>query len=148
MSDVSVLSHEYKTASELSQILNDALILVKKSHWALPGAGEISEEALTRARTSLANIVASLAQLLGAPNVGEEAPEVLSAPAVSGSLVSRVREEHSGDLSYFLDDLAALARRLREPETRLTDADLRLLDELASAADAETSNVFRRLMRT
>lgn len=147
MSDVSVLSHEYKTASELSQTLNDALILVKKAHWALPGAGEISEEALANARTSLANIVATIAQLLGAPDVGEEAPEALSAPAVSGGLVSRVREEHSGDLAYFLEDLAALALRLRGPSARLTDADLRLLDELASAADAETSNVFRRLMR-
>src|SRR5260370_29007251 len=115
MSDVSVLSHEYKTASELSQTLNDALILVKKAHWALPGAGEISEEALTRARTSLANIVASLAQLLSAPNVGEEAPEVLSAPAVSGSLVSRVRAEHSGDPTYFLDDLASLAQSRSVP---------------------------------
>lgn len=147
MGDVSVLSHEYKTASELSQALNDALILLKKSHWALPGASEISAETLAAARSSLANIVAALAQLLRASTGDEGAQQASAGAPVSGGLVSRLREEHSGDLAYFLDDLGALAAKLREPAQSLSDTNLGLLDELATAADAETSNVFRRLMR-
>ena len=42
MSDVSVLSHAYKTASELSQSINQAVIALKKVHLDLPGAEAIS----------------------------------------------------------------------------------------------------------
>jgi len=147
MGDVSVLSHEYKTASDLSQALNDALIVLKRTHWSLPGATDISAEALGSARVTLANLVGALAQLLRASTGDQSAQQVPSGTQVSGGLVSRLREEHTGDLAYFLDDLSTLGAKLSERSASLTDADLALLDELATAADAETSNVFRRLMR-
>ncbi len=147
MGDVSVLSHEYKTASDLSQALNDALIVVKKVHWSLPGASDISTQTLAAARVALASIVTTLAQLLRASTGDRSAQEVSSGTPVSGGLVSRLREEHGGDLAYFLDDLTALGAKLPEAGQRLADSDLVLLDELSTAADAETSSVFRRLMR-
>jgi len=36
---------------------------------------------------------------------------------------------------------------LRDDPSKLEDADFTLLDHLAATADAETSDVFRRLMR-
>ena len=67
---------------------------------------------------------------------------------VAVPLVTRLRRERQGDLDYYLEDLEGIAARLREGVKALTDADLDRLDALASAADAETSSVFRRLMRT
>ncbi len=66
---------------------------------------------------------------------------------VPGSLVARLQAERRGDLAYYLEDLHRVAARLREQPSELTDADLAVLEELAGLADAEASNVFRRLMR-
>src|SRR5437016_2830596 len=71
-----------------------------------------------------------------------------AAARVPGALVARLRAARQGDLAYYLEDLEKAAARLRQGIDALTEADLALLDELAGAADAETSSVFRRLMRT
>jgi len=61
--------------------------------------------------------------------------------------MARLQAKRRGDLAYFLDDLERVAARLRDEPAQLTDVDFDLLDQLAAAADAETSSVFRRLMR-
>ena len=146
MSDVSVLSHEYKTASELSQTINRALIALKKAHDGLPGAEAITPDQLVADRQSLAQILATLIGLI-APSEGQpvNGPAAMSIPE---SLVAHLRAERRGDLPYYLDDLTQVATRLLTEPSRLTDADFALLDQLATAVDAETSSVFRRLMRT
>ena len=50
-------------------------------------------------------------------------------------------------MTDYLEDLTRIAHRLSAATLDLDDGDLTLLDQLASAADAETSSVFRRLMR-
>jgi hypothetical protein len=145
MSDMSVLSHEYKTASELSQHISTALILLKKVYYHLPGEEAVTPEELDRHRHVLATILTTLVSLLTVPR-----PEpVTSALTVSipETLVMRLQAERRGDLIYYLDDLARVAERLREQPFQLEDADLALLDQLATVADAEASSVYRRLMR-
>lgn len=145
MSDVSVLSHEYKTTSELSQTLNSNLIVLKKEYWGLPGAENISVEQLETSRRRLAEILSAIISLLDPARA--RGMEVAYAARVPGALVARLRTERRGDLAYYLEDLEQLATRLREGSPRLTDPDFALLDHLASVADAEASGVFRQLMR-
>jgi hypothetical protein len=146
MSDLSVLSHEYKTASELSQAINRALITLKKVQHGLPGADAIPPEEIETSRRTLAEILGVIAVLLD-PVRAEELDNA-AALRVPQSLVSRLRAERRGDLAYYLDDLTAAAGRLGERDGELTDEDLALLDQVGAAADTETSGLFRRLMRT
>ena len=61
--------------------------------------------------------------------------------------MTRLRTEKGGELNYYVDDLRNTASRLRKESCALTDADLALLDNLAATSSAETSRVYRRLMR-
>lgn len=167
MSDVSVLSHEYQTASELSDVLNRSLIVLKKKVLGLAGAAAVSDEELAQSRVSLAGILDALVDLLGtdagagrgrhraiagsgASGTGAAyrvSPDAVLAQ-VPGAVVGRLRDAHDGDLPYFLEDLQRVAARLRQPSGSLAQEDLQILEELASAAEAEASTVYRRLMRT
>jgi hypothetical protein len=142
MSDVSVLAQEYKTAADLAQDINRALIAVKKVQQALPGAESVTADQLASSRRRLADILLSLR---GALDPGEDRGE---AQLVTGALTARLQAEHRGELAYYLEDLRKVAERLRDRAPCLSEKDIALLDDLASAADAQTSHVFRRLMRT
>ncbi len=145
MSDMSVLSHEYKTASELSQHISTALILLKKVYYHLPGEEAVTPEELDRHRHALATILTTLVSFLTVPRPQHVAGTL--GVSVPETLVMRLQAERRGDLIYYLEDLAHVAERLREQPTQLDDADLALLDQLATVADAEASSVYRRLMR-
>jgi hypothetical protein len=145
MSDMSVLSHEYKTASELSQHISTALILLKKVYYHLPGEEAVTPEELDRHRHALATILTTLVSLLTVPRP-QQATSALSV-SIPETLVMRLQAERRGDLIYYLDDLAGVAERLREQPIPLDERDLALLDQLATVADAEASSVYRRLMR-
>ncbi|HWP03118.1 MAG TPA: hypothetical protein VNL96_06655 [Gemmatimonadaceae bacterium] len=144
MSDVSVLSHEYKTASDLSQTINRALIALKKARLALPGHETITADEFASYRGCLADILAALIGLLDRRQAG---PDSAALARVPGALVTRLQRERRGDLPYYLDDLQRVTQRLRDDPSKLEDADFTVLDQLAAIADAETSDVFRRLMR-
>jgi hypothetical protein len=146
MSHVSVLSHEYKTASELSQTINRAVIALKKACLGLPGAEAISREQVNAHGHGLAELLGALVALL--TPAGVHRIDAASAARIPGALVARLQAERRGDLAYYLDDLERLVARLREGPTTLTRAEFELLDQLAAAADAQASSVFRRLMRT
>jgi hypothetical protein len=64
MGDVSVLSHEYKAASELSHTINQAVIALKKTCWGLPGAEAITPEQVDTHRHCLAALLEAFAALL------------------------------------------------------------------------------------
>jgi len=142
---VSVLSHEYQTASELSQTINRALITLKKARLHLPTSEELTPEQIRKSQRCLVEVLAALSGLLAPDKVNERDASAVQIP---GSLVARLRQERRGDLEYFLQDLNRTVERLGSGLPDLTDQDIGLLDHLAAAADAETSSVFRRLMRT
>lgn len=146
MSHVSVLSHEYKTASELSQTINRAVIALKKACLGLPGVEALTREQVNAHGSDLAELLEGLVALMMPAAIHRL--EVATAARIPGALVARLQAERRGDLAYYLDDLERLVARLREGPTRLTRADFDLLDQLAAAADAQASSVFRRLMRT
>lgn len=143
MSDVSVLSHEYKTASDLSRLINETLILLKKVHFGLPGISEEDCESLGGRSKMLADVLTALTDLVDDRQAGR-AEGTLEIP---GMLVARLQREHGGAILYYLEDLRRVASRLAADVSKLDERDLHLLDELASATDAEASRVFRQMMR-
>jgi hypothetical protein len=145
MGDVSVLSHAYKAASELSQTLNLAVIALKKVGLGLPGAEAITAEQLDTHRRCIAELLDAFVALLA--STGTHGLDEAIAARIPGALVARLQAERRGDLAYYLDDLQQVVARVRQGPVELTAGDFDLLDQLAAAADAETSNVFRRLMR-
>jgi len=145
MSDISILSHEYKVASTLSQMLSQSLILLKKAHYALPGRERITSEAITVSQRELADILMALAHMMKQePSQKIEEAITLQIPRV---LVVRLQNERSGDLDYYLDDLTQAADRLRQGIDQLQEKDFALLDHVAQEADIQASSVFRRMMR-
>lgn len=144
MSDVSMLSHEYKTASELSVLINKALLVLKKQRLGLAEPQSQEASSSVKDREQLINVLETIHALLepqGCTRVG--ANDMTRIPS---TLVARIREGRRGDLPYYMEDVEQAAERLRHNEAT-TDRDFALLDELAAAADAETSGVFRQLMR-
>ena len=145
MSDVSILSQEYKTASELSRNISQALIVLKKVRYALPGADTISSEEKLQSQQRLAEMVAGLIPLLDASPA--KPIDVVATAQIPGAFVVHVQDKRRGNLPDFIEDLASMVTRLRAGPAALIEEDFALLDELASIADAEASRVFRRLMR-
>lgn len=144
MSDASVLSHEYKTASELSEMLNTELVALKKARHTLPGSELLTTKGLETSRSRLADIVRATRELL------HPIPQMAAKPRfaqIPGGLVDRLRVIHRGDLPYFLQDLEQLERQLCDKSVALADLNFDAIDRLAAVADAEASRVFRRLMR-
>lgn len=145
MSDVSVLSHEYKRIAELSQAINQSLITLKKAQLGIQGARQIPRQDIDAAAHLLAETAEALVSLLG-PTGGRELKGTV-VMRVPGELVERIRTVHSGDLVYYLEDLRGAAVRSRQAATALKKDDFLVLDQLAALADAQASRVFRRLMR-
>lgn len=143
MSEISVLSHEYKTAAEFSQRFNRALIQVKKHALNLNEVNAAGREEPPTYRSELALVLEDIVHLLK-PQKGER---LESARWIPGTLIAQLLKERRGDLDRYLADLEKVAEKLRDPEARLTQEDFQILDSIAGAADAQTSQVFRRLMR-
>ncbi len=145
MSDVSVLSHEYKTTSELSQAINTNLIVLKRVALGLPGAEKVNATQFTASCYRLAEIVETLVNLLDLRKA--KSLNATQAAHIPGAFVERLRRERYGDLAYYVQDLEQMAVRLRAEPPQVTTADFAVLDHLAAIADAETSGVFRQMMR-
>jgi hypothetical protein len=145
MSDVSVLSHEYQTASELSQTINRALITLKKAWLRLPTSEEMTPDDIRKSQRCLVEVLLALRGHLVPDKITAGGANMVHIP---GSLVALLQQERRGDLDYFLEDLNRTVERLGTDLSDLTDQDIALLDHFAAAADEETSSVFRRLMRT
>lgn len=145
MSDVSILSHEYKRIADVSQRLSKAVITVKKGFLKVPGSERITEQEVSAACNGLVKVLLTLVELIGAKErAAADKSMLMRLPA---EFVARVRAERAGDLDYYLEDLKAAADRLAKGTSYISTTDLEILDRLAAIADIETSTVFRRLMR-
>ena len=146
MSDIDVLSHEYRTISDLATSLNSAIIAAKRLRHKLPGSETLTEENIRSYQEFLSGFLAGLSRLMSAQG-GEKQEAELKEPAIPGSLVGKVMSVKRAMLPYYLKDLKEAVEHLKSGFQNLTEEDIRLLDELCSMSDAETSSVFRRLWR-
>ena len=145
MSDMSVLSQEYKTASDVSQAISNALIALKKTRYNLPDADSAIPVRLNHNVQTLTEILTSLIDLLSSRE-GQDAVQVKTIQ-LPEALIARLQAEHRGDIAYYLDDLSRLTEQIQREPSHLSNEDIALLDHLAGIADAEASSVFRKLMR-
>lgn len=143
MSDVTVLSYEYKTASEFARPMNEALITLKKVALQLPGNESLEHDAVQQSAERLAQNVELLAGLLDGTPVDSR-----DSVRVPRSLVARLRRERGDDLPSYVAELRRLAGCLRRQPREMNDAQLLLLDQLAAEAHGEAAKVFRRLVRS
>jgi hypothetical protein len=142
MGDASVLSHEYRRASELSDALNRAIVEVKKRH--LASKKTASDDASTRAY--LISVLRALASALSdGQSPDDESVRDVSLNLLPGAMIDRLRKTRAGTLSYFIEDLHEAADALRAGN--IDSKVLEVLDTVASFADEETSRVFRRMLR-
>ncbi|SRR6266849_4773875 len=143
MSDVSVLSEEYRTVAELSRDITQALIALKKTQRGLPGADRLPLTEVQHRQAQLAELVGELLDRLQP----QEVDRSLRESRIPASVVGLIRDTHRGDLTYYLADLGAARNRLIDAVAQLSDRDFAVLDDLAAAAETETAHVFRKLMR-
>ena len=134
MSDVSALSHEYRTSAKLAEELNSAIIAIKKGR--LHRRLELSDEQ----RRQLANTLEAVRNRLANE---EKTPAVVVPQEVVARLVGR----HRSKLAYFLEDLTAASKALSRPSTSVEDFVVNLLDEICDVADQTASSMFRRMRR-
>ncbi|OJV91581.1 MAG: hypothetical protein BGO39_20610 [Chloroflexi bacterium 54-19] len=177
MSNISVISQEYKTASELSQTIDKALLELKKAlleakkpNGILPqkriGSSSSKYKGSQRSPAAIKNLGEPETDTNSFNNTMRNLADVLNVLVVlldpskepptnrpekpiqiPVALVIRLRDERRGDLDYYLEDLNQIAERLKYNPTGLTNNDLKIIDHLASSADTQATVLFRRLMR-
>jgi len=134
MSDISALSHDYESTARFAELVNTAVLNLKKSlrrgGRAVPSPSETAD---------LADIVRAVKH-----QVEKRSPE--SMPAVPSEVVERLTIEHKTQLGYLVDDLSSAERAL-SGNSPVDSEVIRVLDEICDAADASASAMFRRLRR-
>lgn len=145
MSDVSVLSLEYRTASELSEAINALLVTLKKARLGIEDQDAEAQARFAEARDRLGQILDTLVVLLDDDSRARVSGAV--AAQIPGAFVNHLLQERYGDIEWYLADLTRISQGLKADWRYLTDKDVERLDHLATVADAETSGVFRQLMR-
>jgi hypothetical protein len=146
MSDVGVISHEYRKSSELAKRMNDALIIVKKIHYQLPSSTALSGESISESRHLIVSVLRKLLDAFSAKAQVAfiETPSEIELPS---SLLQRIRTRQRPKLTYYLADLRRASEHLEQGIEYLTDNDLRLLDDVCAAMDLQTTTIFQKFWK-
>jgi hypothetical protein len=145
MSDLGLLSNQYKQLHELLHRLRQWVTLVKQIHYEI--GEQIEESDKTEAASGLSRLVIFLRQVIPTEDEGRWAEEWIIDPPLPIDVVNKIRETHSNNLPLYLEQLQRLTQHLEENLTHLTDTDIELLDGIMIAASADVNEVFRRMMR-
>ncbi|GAB1545301.1 hypothetical protein NUACC21_79770 [Scytonema sp. NUACC21] len=144
MSGIGIISQEYKNTANLFKILNESIILLKKHHFHLKSAENITVQELSIARENLASILSQVVTQLNDNNLSEDNEQDL--PQIPPFFIKRLQEQHKGDLDWYKDDLKEVQQILSNNQ-QLTDEFINRLDELCEQLDAETTRLYRKLRR-
>ncbi len=147
MSDLGLLSHQYKELAELARQLKHWAVQVRRVYHSLPAPETHEASDLTTAKTELARVARFLADVINCEDEGAWPKHWLVAPPMPTALVERLRDAHAYDRPLYVKQLARLAEHLDQDPEALTDRDMSLLDGIVLAASADANAVFRRLMR-
>lgn len=144
MSETGIISQEYQNTAELFRAINQSVIVLKKKHFNLTGAAQLTTEALSEARKLLSDLLRQLIEKLD--HDSSVLPTDDNSLQVPPFFIKRLQERHSGEMQWYLQDLQKLLKALEE-ERPLTDELVSYLDELCGQLDAETTAIHRRLWR-
>lgn len=144
MSETGIISQEYQNAADLFRDINRAVVVLKKRHFKLSGASQITEQELLEARQLLVGVLRQLVAKLGMENsseAGENEPT-----QIPPLFLKRLYQRNQGTISWYVEDLEEL-RRVLDEDTPLTEEMIKRLDELCGQLDAETTSIYRKLWR-
>ena len=144
MSGIGIISQEYKNTANLFKTLNESIILLKKIHFQLKSAENITTQELSSARERLVNILRQIVAQLNDNSSLEENDQNL--PQIPPFFIKRLQEQHKGDIDWYKDDLKEVQQILSDGQ-QLTDEFINRLDELCEQLDAETTRLYRKLRR-
>ncbi|MDJ0800296.1 MAG: hypothetical protein QNJ51_26395 [Calothrix sp. MO_167.B12] len=144
MSGIGIISQEYKNTASLFKTLNESIILLKKHHFQLKSAANITTTEISDAREKLANILGQVVAQLNENNLPEDSEQYL--PQVPPFFIKRLQEQHKGNIDWYKDDLEEVQQILNDGQ-QLTDEFINRLDELCEQLDAETTRLYRKLRR-
>ena len=145
MSETGVLSQEYQNMADLFRDINRSVIVIKKLHFNLSGASQITDEELAGARGMLTSVLRRLIEIFRShsPAQGAGDDDALQLPPF---FLKRLHELHSAEMQWYVDDLSEVMKAV-EGERPLTGDLIAHLDELCGQLDAETTAIHRRLWR-
>ena len=144
MSGIGIISQEYKNTASLFKILNESIILLKKHHFKLNSAVNITIQEISDAREKIAKVLGQVIAQLDDNNFPEDSEQNLL--QVPPFFIKRLQEKHKGDIDWYKDDLKEVQQILNDDE-QLTDEFINRLDELCEQLDAETTKLYRKLRR-
>lgn len=144
MSETGIISQEYQNTAELFRTINQSVIVLKKKHFNLNGAAQLSTKDISEARRLLSDLLRQLIEKLS-----DDSSTLLTdddSLQVPLFFIKRLQERHSGEIQWYLQDLQKLLKALEEGQP-LTEELIAYLDELCGQLDAETTAIHRRLWR-
>lgn len=143
MSEIGIVSQEYQTSAELFHLINESVITLKKRHFNLTGAAQVSDEQANRSNRLLVDFLKHLIRKLENPTSAETiSPQI----EISPFFVKRLQEKYGGSLEWYVEDLEGLLAGI-EGEGSLSSEQIKYLDELCGQLDAETTALHRRMWR-
>ena len=143
MSDISALSNQYDQLVDISEKINNSVIVFKKqtllqdatSRTKYPNL-KISSDEIAQASDNLSVFLLNVFDLLHDDTIAEKKFIPLT---VMDDYKASVRKN-----VYLDEDLKRLQKHLQEKQT-VTEADLQSMDFLVATLDTERNNLFRKL---
>jgi hypothetical protein len=147
MADSSIVSRDYQRASRLAEVVSRGVLAVKRASLNIASPEGDSEDLRSALAAVLKAVVVALSDRQA--NDASSRESVMKARALlSSELIDSIIQMRSGDLTYFVEDVRRAAEAISREGTPLDDAELAVLDQIAGAADAEASRVYRRMLRS
>jgi hypothetical protein len=144
MSETGILSQDYTNTARLFKEMNRSVVLLKKQFYGLVGVQHLSKGDILSAKHLLAVIVKKIIDELGEnSSLAQQNNEFVEIPPL---FLKRLQDKHKSDTEWYVDDLRKLHKVFIEDET-LTEELIHLLDELCDQLDAETTSLYRKLLR-
>lgn len=144
MSETGIISQEYQNAADLFRDINRAVVILKKCHFSLAGAIQITEQEMLESRQLLAGVLRQLVAKLGTETTLAQGETGQS--QIPPLFLKRLYQKNQGALDWYVKDLEEL-RRVLEEDGPLTEEMIKRLDELCGQLDAETTSIYRKLWR-
>lgn len=140
MSEIGVLSHRYDRSAHFSEELNNSVLTIKMVYYNIHGIEDIGQEKLNKSKEELIEIISEIME-----NLDPEKTRIdLEKHFISRNLINNLYNMKKGRLKFYLDDLKNAINHLKNI-SKITEDDIKILDELCSLGNTESSMIFRKL---
>jgi hypothetical protein len=146
MSDLGLLSHQYQSKAELARRLRRHILLIKRSFYGLPFPTSATEADFEESLAETQKIIEFLVEVVPLNEEANWSAKWQDDPPLPIPLVEQLKQLHTLDGPQYIKVLKRLETSVQDTTT-LRDKDIRVLEEIAYAANVDANQVFRKLMR-